>query len=137
MSDIEELIQGMRRQISDQAKKFEANSIDSFDKYISKSVNSIFEKVQELEQISSNMQKSYVQRLTKILETRKQAEASFLDERKKLTSLVKDLEILYQRRNESFQGSLKKELALLKSAYDKMKDENGRNVLKKACWLNN
>lgn len=128
MASIEELIQGMRKQISDQGKKFEANNIDSFDKYISQSITTVFDKVQELEQISRNMQRSYVQRLNKLLETRKQAETSFLEERKKLTSLVKDLEILYQRKSECFQTNLKKELSLMKSAYDKLKDENGRKL---------
>lgn len=74
------------------------------------------------------MQRSYIQRLTKILDTRKQAEGNFLEERKKLTSMIRDLEILYQRRNESFQSRLKKELSLMKSAYDKLKDENGINL---------
>lgn len=79
------------------------------------------------------MQKSYVQRLTKILDTRKQAEHNFLEERKKLTAMVRDLEVLYQRRNETFQSRLKKELTMLKSAYDKLKDENGTVILIRAA----
>lgn len=120
------MILDVQKQVSEQAKKIESNDLASFDRYITQSVNSIFDKVQELEQISRSMQKSYVQRLTKILETRKQAETSFLEERKKFAFMVKDLEILYQQRNESFQSRLKKELSLMKTAYDKLKDENGR-----------
>lgn len=125
MLSIEELILDVQKEVKEQTKKIENNDLVSFDRYLTKSVNAIFEKVQELEQISRSMQKSYVQRLTKILDTRKQAEASFLEERKRLAALVKDLDVLYQQRNDSFQSRLKKELSLMKTAYDKMKDENG------------
>jgi flagellar hook-basal body complex protein FliE len=125
MLSIEELILDVQREVKEQTKKIENNDLVSFDRYLTKSVNAIFEKVQELEQISRSMQKSYVQRLTKIIDTRKQAEASFLEERKRLAALVKDLDVLYQQRNESFQSRLKNELSLMKTAYDKMKDENG------------
>lgn len=125
MLSIEELILDVQREVNEQTKKIENNDLVSFDRYLTKSVNAIFEKVQELEQISRSMQKSYVQRLTKIIDTRKQAEASFLEERKRLAALVKDLDVLYQQRNESFQSRLKNELSLMKTAYDNMKDENG------------
>ena len=125
MLSIEELILDVQREVKEQTKKIENNDLVSFDRYLTKSVNAIFEKVQELEQISRSMQKSYVQRLTKIIDTRKQAEASFLEERKRLAALVKDLDVLYQQRNESFQSRLKNELSLMKTAYDNMKDENG------------
>lgn len=126
LTEIEKNVVIIQQQTTEILKKIEGNDLDSFDRNLHKAVSSIQEKIQEIEEISKNMQRSYIQRLTKILDTRKQAETNFLEERKKLTSMIKDLEILYQRRNETFQSRLKKELSLMKSAYDKLKDENGK-----------
>ncbi len=101
------------------------NDIDDFDRHLNRSLNSIIERVNEMDEVSKSMQRNYIQRLTKILETRKQAEVNFLDERKKFTSMIRDIEMAYQRKNEAFQLRLKKELTLIKNAYDKIKDENG------------
>ena len=126
LTEIEKSMMSIHKLTAEIVSRIETNNLDSFEKNINKAVNTVFERVKELEEISKSVQRSYVQRLTKILDTRKQAETSFLDERKKLTSMIKDLEILYQRRNDTFQSRLKKELSMMKAAYDKLKDENGK-----------
>jgi hypothetical protein len=91
------------------------------------SISKINDKLEELEDINRSMQSGYISRLQRIVETRKEAEAKFLEERQMFTRIVKDLEIAYQYKQEAFQSRLKKELVLTKNAYDKLKDDNGKD----------
>ena len=102
------------------------NNLEDFQAHLESSLAGVVSKVGQMDELSKSMQRNYIQRLSKILETRKQAEVNFLEERKKFTSMVRDVEMAYQRKNEAYHSKLKKELVLLKSAYDKVKDENGR-----------
>jgi len=129
IESIDMVIRDLQAQMQNLADRVKENDIESFDRYVSRSINTLFEKVQELEQMNKNMQNNYIQRLSKLLETRKQAEINFLEERRKFASVVKDVEMAYQRKNEAFEARLKKELLLTKAAYDKLKDENGKRTM--------
>ena len=125
VEEIDKSVHGIISKMSELLSRIGKNDVDDFDRYLNRSLNSIIERVNEMDEVSKSMQRNYIQRLSKILETRKQAEVNFLDERKKFTDMIRDIEMAYQRKNEAFQSRLKKELTLLKNAYDKIKDENG------------
>lgn len=108
IESIDMVIRDLQAQMQNLADRVKENDIESFDRYVSRSINTLFEKVQELEQMNKNMQNNYIQRLSKLLETRKQAEINFLEERRKFASVVKDVEMAYQRKNEAFEARLKK-----------------------------
>ena len=106
--------------------KVTKNDLEAIDRLLMGSISKINDKLEELEEINRSMQSGYISRLQRIVDTRKEAEAKFLEERQLFTKIVRDLEIAYQQKQEAFQSRLKKELILTKNAYDKLKDDNGR-----------
>ena len=105
--------------------KVTKNDLEAVDRLLMGSISKLNDKLEELEDINRSMQAGYISRLQRIVETRKEAEAKFLEERQLFTRIVRDLEIAYQQKQEAFQSRLKKELVLTKNAYDKLKDDNG------------
>lgn len=126
MKQINAELLSQRASIENLNTLIQKNELDSFESFISSKMNLMMDRVIELEEFNSSCQKSYLQRLTKLIETRKTAESSFMEERKRFTSIIKDLENAFQKKNEVFQVRLQKEMIVMKDAYDKLKDENGR-----------
>lgn len=91
-------------------------------------VSQMNDKLLQFETVISDSQGAYRSRLEKILETRRQAEVNFLEERRKFVLIVKDLEKAYSKRQEEFKERLKREYDVIEDSYFKLKNENGKKI---------
>lgn len=92
---------------------------------VNNQIEEMNDKMLEFEHIISESQLAYRSRLEKILETRRQAEVNFSEERKKFVKVVKDLETAYVRKGEEYHDRVKREYELIEDSYFKLKHENG------------
>lgn len=111
--------------------QLKSQSFEAVKEKVNSQIEEMNDKLLEFEHIISESQQAYRGRLEKILETRRQAEINFLEERKKFVSVIKDLENAYLKKGEEYKERLKREYQIIEDSYFKLKHENGKENFSK------
>lgn len=85
----------------------------------------VTEKMSEFETIIIHSQDAYRLKINQLLESRKEAEIQFLEERAKFASILQELEKAYEIKAKSVESTISQELNSMKELYFKVKYENG------------
>ena len=115
-SDVDTMLIGFKSCIC----TMEEYSPSNYKEIIDKNMKIFHEKLEEFETLNSNFHEQFRSKVQKLLESRKEAELMFLEERERFASIISGMENYQQKVKKSLENQYEKEYLFFKEGYFKL-----------------